>query len=295
MKEKEKESKNSVTPAPTTPEIKPKKRHGCLIAAVIVGAMLVFILVASWFLPFIGVFWGGSDSGTPVLPADSSKDTTADNSNNKQQSTPSDKKSSGSNSSTNSSAYSKEDYINYFLQVSTRNGIDTLGRFTKSPVYLKVEGNIPAGSEDMLNDVIADFNGLSNSVKIERNQEGSDIQIFYVPRSELDNYRNPQPNDAFEVEIPNADCSYKYAKVYIGYDVMDADTLQYVIRHELTHAIGFKGHILPSTVNSIMANRIKMNDYPTLDQVMIQMLYNMGVPLCANSDGIRSFFAGWNP
>jgi len=28
---------------------------------------------------------------------------------------------------------------------------------------------------------------------------------------------------------------------------------------------------------------------------MIQMLYNMGVPLCANSDSIRSFFAGWNP
>jgi len=292
-KEKEKQIKPTATPTVSTPEIKPKKRRGCLIAAIIVGAVLIFLFVASWFLPFISVLWGGSGSDVPTLPTDSSKDTTTDTGKNQTTTTP--KKSTSSSSS--QSAYSKDDYLNYFIQVATREGSDTLGRFTKSPVYLKVEGNIPAGSDEMLNDVISDFNGLSNPVKIERNQSGSDIQLFYVPRSELDNYRNPPtvPNDAFEVEVPNADCSYKYAKVYIGYDVMDADTLQYIIRHELTHAIGFKGHINPSTVNSIMANRIKTNDYPELDQVMIQMLYNMGAPLCSNSDGIRSFFAGWNP
>ena len=178
---------------------------------------MIFLFVASWFLPFIGVLWGGSDSDVPTLPTDSGKDTSSDTDKN-QTTTTTPKKSSGS--STGSSAYSKDDYLNNFIQVATREGSDTLGRFTKSPVYLKVEGNIPAGSDEILNDVISDFNGLSNSIKIERNQGGSDIQLFYVPRSELDNYRNPQPNDAFEVEIPNADCSYKYAKVYIGYDVM---------------------------------------------------------------------------
>ncbi len=289
--EKEKQIGPTVTPS-TAAVNKPKKHRGCLVA-VIIFAFLIFIYIALQFLPFIGAFfWNSSDSDIPNLPTESEKDTTADTSKDQTPAaTP--KKSNGSTGS--KSEYSKDDYLNYFIQVATRNGSDTLGRFAKSPVYLKVEGNIPAGSEEMLNDVISDFNGLSNSVKIERNQGGSDIQLFYLPRAELDNYRNPQPNDAFEVEIPNNDCSYKYAKVYIGYDVMDADTLQYTIRHELAHAIGFKGHVNPSTVNSIMANRIKMNDYPTLDQVMIQMLYNMGAPLCANSDSIRSFFAGWNP
>lgn len=277
--------------AQTPAEVKPKKRRGCLIAGIIVGALLVFLFVASQLLPFWG-FWNGGDSDTSQIPAETGKNTTADT--NK---TPATTPKKTTSSSAGTSQYSKDDYINYFTQVATRNGSDTLGRFTKSPVYLKVEGNIPAGSDEILNDVISDFNGLSNSIKIERNQGGSDIQVFYVPRSELDNYRNPPtiPNDAFEVEVPNADCSYKYAKVYIAYDVMDADNLQQAIRHELTHAVGFKGHVNPSTVNSVMANRIKVSDYPTLDQVMIQMLYNMGVPLCANSAGISSFFAGWNP
>ena len=208
---------STAAPVATTSAVKPKKRRGCLIAVIIVGAVMIFLFVASWFLPFIGVLWGGSDSDVPTLPTDSGKDTSSDTDKN-QTTTTTPKKSSGS--STGSSAYSKDDYLNNFIQVATREGSDTLGRFTKSPVYLKVEGNIPAGSDEILNDVISDFNGLSNSIKIERNQGGSDIQLFYVPRSELDNYRNPQPNDAFEVEIPNADCSYKYAKVYIGYDVM---------------------------------------------------------------------------
>ncbi len=288
--------KKQTEPEPTkaTPatEVKPKKRHGCLIAGIIIGAIFIFIFILSQLLPFWGFWRGGGDSDIPNIPVETAKDSSTDSSKTPA-TTP--KKSSGTSSAT--SAYSKDDYLSYFTQLATRNGSDTLGRFTKSPVYLKVEGSIPAGSDEMLNDVISDFNSLSNSTKIERNQGGSDIQVIYVPRSELDNYRNPPtvPNDAFEVEIPNADCSYKYAKVYIAYDVMDADYLAQSIRHELTHAIGMKGHISPSTVNSAMANRIKTSDYPALDQVLIQMLYNMGTPLCADEASIRSFFAGWNP
>lgn len=280
--------------AQTSVEAKPKKRHSCLIAAIIVGAVLVFLFIVSQLLPFISLLWDRGGSDTPDIPAETALDDTATTGETETPAaTP--KKSSGTSSS--SSQYSKEEYLNYFVQLATRNGSDTLGRFTKSPVYLRVEGNVPAGSDAMLNDVIADFNGLSSGVKIEHNQAGSDIQLIYVPRSELDNYRNPPtiPNDAFEVEIPNDDCSYKYAKIYIAYDVMDADNLQQAIRHELVHAIGFKGHIKPSTVNSVMANRLKTTDFPALDQVLIKMLYNMGAPLCANESTIRSFFAGWTP
>lgn len=281
-----------VTTASATPAKKPKKR-GCLIAILVFGGV-IFLYIVIQFLPFIGAFFDRSDSDVPNPPIEVGKDTSTDASKDQ---TPATTPKKSTTSTSNNSQYSKDDYLNYFTQLATRNSSDTLGRFTKSPVYLKVEGNIPAGSDAMLNDAISDFNALSNSIKIERNQSGSDIQLIYVLRSELDNYRNPPtiPNDAFEVEIPNDDCSYKYAKIYIGYDVMDADNLQHAIRHELTHAIGFKGHINPSTVNSIMANRIKVNDFPALDEVMIKMLYNMIPPLCASEAIIRSFFAGWNP
>jgi len=172
--EKEKQIKLEVAPtttsiSPATVKNKPRKR-GCLVAGIIVGAILIFIFLISQFLPFIGIFWGGDNSDVPNLPTDTAKNSSTDS--DKAQ-TPSAKKTTGSSS--NTPQYSKDDYINYFTQLAIRNGSDTLGRFNKSPVYLKVEGNIPAGSDAMLNDVIADFNGLSNSIKIERNQAGSDI------------------------------------------------------------------------------------------------------------------------
>lgn len=291
MEKKDKEVKPEAIKATPVTGAKPKKRHGCLIAAIIIGGLFVLIFIASQILPFIGLLFYKPESNTPDIPLETKTETPAETP--KQTPAPTSKKST--DSTTNTSANTKEEYINYFTQTATNSGRETLGRFSKSPVYLKISGTMPAGAEDTINTVIADFNALSESIKIERNDAGSDIQMFFMPFAELDNYRQPSPKEAFEVDVPNADCSYKYAKVYVSNDVLDSQNMTSVLRHELAHAFGFKGHISPTTVNSIMANRILTAHFTDLDQVLIQMLYNMGVPLCADSASISSFFAGWNP
>ncbi len=201
------------------------------------------------------------------------------------------------NESANDPTYPKEDVINFFVDAAVKNTNGTpspLGRFAKSTINLKVIGTIPnQASADTLKRVIDDFNGISQSVKLQRNDNGSDLQVFFVPINEFGNYTNsPGDHQGFSVTVPDSECQFKYSKAYIANDSdINQDTRDYIIRHEIMHALGFSGHNEP-TSGSIMGNRLKQEHTGELDIKLYNMLYNSGVPLCSNEPQVREFFAG---
>lgn len=295
--------KQSTEPTNQSNEAKPQKskKRGCCIVALIIFVLIMFM----WLIfPFLGIalfggLFGGDDAkdskvSTPVT----TNDTTTKN---KDQAKTSDKTASNSDTnSENSYSFTREQFINYFVEAttySTKKQATPLQRFTKNIIYLKVIGTIPnQESEETLNRVIADFNSLSETSKIERNDNGEDILAYFIPGSEFINYSNTTNTEAFEVDVPNADCSIKYAKVFIANDEasLNQPSRKYAIRHEITHALGFIGHI-NDVVNSILYSRVDMEHYTELDSKLIKMMYNTGVPLCSNESGVRTFFQNWNP
>lgn len=277
------------------PKEKPKSRHTCCwlglgifgLIVLIIGGRMVFLMFSGGETkePDLSKYQPSTQTNQPT-------DTSADSSTKPTETTPE----QNNNEATSSETYPKADVLNFFVDAAVKN-IDgspsPLGRFTKSTINLKVIGAIPdQASADTLQRVIDDFNGISSSVKINRNDAGSDLQVFFVSQSEFGNYTNsPGGKQGFSVTVPNSDCQFKYAKAYIANDAdINQDTRDYLIRHEIMHALGFSGHNEP-TSGSIMGNRLKQEHTGELDIKLYNMLYNSGVPLCSNESQVRQFFA----
>lgn len=281
------------------PKDQPKSRHTCCWIGIGMFGLAVLIAAGQIIWP---IFFDG-ETKEPDLskfpsPTETSKpDTSADNST-KPTETPSTQ--NNNEPAASSETYPKADVLNFFVDAAVKNtdgSPSPLGRFTKSTVNLKVIGTIPdQASADTLQRVIDDFNNISQSVKLVRNDTGSDLQVFFIPQSEFGNYTNtPGDHQGFAVTVPDAKCQFKYAKAYIANDPgINQDVRDYIIRHEIMHALGFSGHNAPAS-GSIMGNRLKQEHTGELDIKLYNMLYNSGVALCSNESQVREFFANKDP
>lgn len=284
------------------PKDQPKSRKNtCCWIGVGIFILIVLIVAGQLFLPM----FSGDNTKEPdlsnVLPSSQTNepvDTPTNSSSKPTETTPEQTQPAQNTTSTPASEkYPKADVINFFVDAAVKNTDSSpspLGRFTKSTISLKVIGTIPdQASADTLQRVIDDFNNISQSVKLARNDEGSDLQIFFIPISEFSNYTNtPGEHQGFSVTVPDAKCQFKYAKAYIANDSdINQDTRDYLIRHEIMHALGFSGHTAPAS-GSIMGNRLKQEHTGELDIKLYNMLYNSGVALCSNESQVREFFAG---
>lgn len=258
----------------------PQKNSNCRVCGIIVGVViLIFILyfVFTWGLPFLN-----NSSSNNEIPIPTSTISTAQ---------------------TSASNIPKDDILDFFVENTTytggMNSRKPLARWTKNPITIELDGEVNDVVISSMDKIIASFNAISDT-KLQRVSGGGDLQIYTLPKSQFpastlsdDTYKGVSYTD------PDANCIISTSKIYMDTEDLQGagsisaeDRFSTVLRHELMHSLGFSGHdTKPRGCTSLSKIACLIKDFTQYDISAIKMLYNSGIPLCADETQIRDFFA----
>lgn len=156
------------------------------------------------------------------------------------------------------------------------------------------EGEFTQSLNDCLSGFINDFNSLSSSVKLTRNDTVAlgipNIKIYYWEDSDFKQKAGSNALYGLTQWNHKDDKSLQRSMLFLSKAVMDADegVRCQVLRHEMMHSIGFWGHS-NKFFEGIMALPKTRYIYPEEDKSLVRMLYNSGIPIGSNADSARDF------
>lgn len=196
----------------------------------------------------------------------------------------------------------KDKLISYFIELaSTDDSNKTLSlplvRWTLPEVSVGVaEGQFDETLNSCLNTYISDFNALSSGVKFVRNDTVDlgipKVKIYYFTEAEYqERWGNEGAGYALEQGLFNDDYSFQRAQIFISQKIktMSESVQCQMIRHEMTHGLGFWGHS-DAYPAGIMGLPKTTYSFPEEDKIIIKMLYNSGIPLGTEASNTRTFF-----
>jgi len=294
---KEKETKTEEL----TPDEKRKRRNKCCCALLGVTGFIILVLIIVRFA------FGGFSSGEHPIPIAINKTASSQpNSSTIQPSNPGDtgQKSSGSGQSSENppqqfeteaaDVRGNDQLLNFFVEIAAK---DTSGnamaicRWTKNPTTVGVaEGNLDGLTSQELDNFTSDFNSQSGTIRLQRTGGRGDINIYYLSPEEILRLSGGRTDGGFHENLTGEGCVMTEGRVYISNDPANsADFKKYLIRHEMTHTMGFWGH---SDIysESIMTVAREGYNFPECDRKAIQLLYSHNLPLCSREDQIRAIY-----
>jgi len=293
MEEKTDQNNQSVRPR--------KKMPLVLILGLII--FVIFVLFTLMKLSYLAYYANESatktatntESTTKTIEATSSKTATKKSSLTK---TTSNQQSSQQSSSDTS----KKNMIEYFVDTAVYDYTKReffVTRWNQSGVSVGVaEGEFTSSLNSCLEGFISDFNGQSSSAKLHRDDTVSlgqpNIKIYYWSDAAF-KQRAGDIDYGYTEWIHKDDKSLQRSMLFLSEEIMNIDEAVrcQVIRHEMTHAVGFWGH---SNVffEGIMAQPKTRYIYPEEDKRLIRMLYNSGIPIGSTSQSTRDFLENNN-
>lgn len=166
-------------------------------------------------------------------------------------------------------------------------------RWPDKTVLISVNGNLDENSRTCLNAVIKDFNNLSMTTQLQITEENrGDIIIDFAPDadfSRLEPHYVPVNRGFFWKWY--SDCRITRAHILISTagDLTPAQRC-HLIREELTQSLGLSQDSLRYADSMFYAGWTDTPRYSAMDEKIIRMLYSSGVPVCAQSEEIDSYF-----
>lgn len=290
-------SASNAIPAEVAKKKKPSSRLGCFI-------VIIFLLLSA-YQSYRTYFFGFTDSDVPLvveepvgeeLPPIETPKTTPVIPKTTKPKTPT----AQSTAVIVDPSTRKASLINFFVELSVylqdKSHEMFVTRWTKPQVAVGVgEGTFDSTLNSCLNTYISDFNGVSSSIKLVRDDTVAlglpNVKIYYWPDPQFKERGGADSNHGFVEWIHNDDKSLKRSVMFLSESVMTLDEAVrcQVVRHEMTHAIGFWGHsdIFPESITSFAKTRYL---YPEEDKIIIRMLYNSGIPIGLKETEVRTFF-----
>lgn len=307
MAEEKAETKEVETPSEKTAtkaEIKKPKKRSCFwIVLAIVIVIIFWTTIINAFIPFVSYKYLGQRSNDKSLPESeeitNTEEITPENSNS-QKTTSTNKNNTKDSTTTDSSTANPTEttysFLDFYIDIAntTISGEDqpTI-RWNKPKVYIgAVPGTLDETYTTCLNWFISDFNANSNQVKMENNAELAEVRIYFMTKQEMINqfdtklpFASTHPGDNGEIIS---------SKIFMP---SDTDWLNdekcWSLKHEIIHAIGFRGHSNKINNSEMSFNPLYIT-YAGLssnDQRAIRMLYSSGIPLLTNQQQVRDYFA----
>lgn len=288
-----------ITDAQTTKENSNKRRRHCCVGL----AVGVFILFATTIV--FGAYLVSREKRTEEpIPIPKTEDI-PDEVEKTDVPSKSDKKitSAPSVSDNNAIQQEKEKLLNFFVELANKDDSDDtwpgpIARWTKNVVSVGVGvGTFSAEQSSCLNSYIADINSVINGSEFVRDDTVDvgipNIKIFYLPDADYQIRSQGTSPYGFATINLNDDNSISRGTVYISIEKIQSYPMAVqcqIIRHELTHALGFWGHsdIYPESIMSLPKTEYNFN---AADKKVLEMHYNSGVPLGAGETEVRNYFA----
>lgn len=295
------DAKNTAIIATDENKVK-KKRHCCLFAAVFIVLFFMSTVVFGAYLVSKeksseqAVVNQVADSPTQNQDGNSQSDTV------KKSTTASTTTTTPSTATNDANKQEQAKLLDFFIELANKDDTDkswpgSIARWNKSTVSVGVgEGTFSERQSSCLNLYISDFNSASSNVKLIRDDTVDlgipNIKIFYQDVASFTARSGGNQQYGYEEGLFNDDFSFKRAMVFLSEAIAGLDpTLEcQIIRHEVTHGIGFWGHsdIYPESIMSLPKTSYSFN---SADKKAIEMLYNSGVSLGAKEAEVRTYFS----
>jgi hypothetical protein len=276
-----------------------RTRASCIVLAVVSFLVVVPVVV-------LGAYLASKNRGKSNDDANRSAVENADTTESTDEAVSDNKSAPKATSTADNSAVEaaeKEKLLNFFVELANKDDKDKslaepIARWNKPNVSVGVgEGTFSERQSSCLNGHISDFNSVSSSMKLFRDDTVDlgipNIKIFYQDPVSFSERSGTDQRYGYQEGAYNDDMSFKRAAIFLSEAIASLDGVVecQVIRHEMTHAIGFWGHS-DIYFESIMSLPKTSYTFNTADRKAIEMLYNSGVPLGAKEAEVRAYFAG---
>lgn len=166
-------------------------------------------------------------------------------------------------------------------------------RWPDKTVLISVNGNNDENSRTCLNTVIMEFNNLSTTTQLQIIEDSQgDIVIDFAPDadfSRLEPNYVPVNRGFFWKWYSNCRITRAHILISTAGDLTPAQRC-HLIREELTQSLGFSQDSLRYPDSMFYGGWTDTTRYSTMDENIIRMLYSSGVPFCAQSGDIDSYF-----
>lgn len=194
----------------------------------------------------------------------------------------------------------KEKMIEYFIDIALHFTDDNkplttgIERWVKNPFYVGFgPDTLDLRESTCVDGFIRDFNNASSTAKLQKNREAAEIKIYAVAPDELSQYGGTDSGWGFAYGYKNSSNERYKGEIFISNALPDDDAIKcYLMRHEMMHNMGFRGHS-DRYWEGLMAvpgvGRNMENIMSEVDTKAIQMLYNTGLPLKSNEAETRAY------
>jgi hypothetical protein len=166
-------------------------------------------------------------------------------------------------------------------------------RWPDKTVLIRVNGNIDENSRTCLNAVIMDFNNLSTTTQLQiLEKDRGDIVIDFAPDadfSRLEPNYVPVNRGFFWKWYSNCRITRAHILISTAGDLTHSQRC-HLIREELTQSLGLSQDSLRYPDSMFYGGWTDTTRYSIMDETIIRMLYNSGVPFCAQPEEIDSYF-----
>lgn len=197
------------------------------------------------------------------------------------------------------SAANKEKMINFFVETAVIDDDKARELYVIRWNKPSVSAGVAVGTFDdhlngCLDGFISDFNALTSGVDLFHDNTVDlgipNIKIFYLDEATFNaraggssqyGYVQWDLHDDYSINRISMNISYKIKEMEPGVQCQ-------IIRHEMMHAVGFWGHsdIYPQSIMSLPKT---VYSYPAEDKWLVELLYNIGLPLGSNPAATREF------
>lgn len=245
-----------------------------------------------------------SDEASNASGATSNKSTTISSVSSKPFSSPA--TAPANNSDSNQTVSEKENMIEYFVDIALHYSDENRPLTTGIERWIKNPFNVGFGpdtldliEETCIDGFIRDFNNASSTFKLAKSRENSDIKIYKVSPEELSQYGNTDASWGFAHGYKNSSNERYKGEIFVSSAVPNNDDVKcYLMRHEMMHNMGFRGHS-DRFWEGIMAvpgvDRNTNNIMSKVDTMAIKMLYNTGLSLKSTEAETRTYLNSHYP
>jgi hypothetical protein len=192
------------------------------------------------------------------------------------------------NSFQQNSINTSQEAIDYLIEISlgTEFGQDqnknqsTLIKWMKPEVVIKIHGDFNQALSDCLNQIISDFNNLSQTTKLSLNGERGDIDLYLVPKEQFSTIESNyvEDNDGFFWFNWDKNNVLTKATILINSNDSSRDKERcHLIREELTQSMGLAQDSYKYEDSIFYAPWTTSLTYADIDKEIIQLLYNSGL------------------
>ena len=179
----------------------------------------------------------------------------------------------------NKLVYSPREEIDYFIEIafgSEWDGENFPIRKWKDNPRISVYGNPTNKDMESLNAVISDINNLQNTINLEIIYENPNIEIYYIPLKEFNNYiENPAPNNwGLFYYWWDENYSIIRSKILISTDMPNQVERSHLIREELTQALGLVRDSSKYEDSIFYQEWTRTTQFSDIDKALIKLMYD---------------------